>query len=85
MRVSAPSPQIIRHTRGPKASLAIPASGALRVESESRRRVSVLIDNFYGELENMRFVIVILELLGIDCDCRTCKKARVRYNWRGEQ
>ena len=31
------------------------------MESESRRRTSVLIDNFYGELENMRFVIVILE------------------------
>ena len=26
---------------------------------ESLKRVSVLIDNFYGELENMRFVIVI--------------------------
>ena len=54
MRVSGP---VTSHYETHGATLAIPASGGMRVES-SKRRVSVLIDNFYGELENMRFVIV---------------------------
>ena len=54
MRVSGP---VTSHYETHGATLAILASGAMRVES-SKRRVSVLIDNFYGGLENMRFVIV---------------------------
>ena len=54
MRVSGP---VTPHYETHGATLAIPASGARRVESP-KRRVSVLIDNFYGGLENMRFVIV---------------------------
>ena len=54
MRVSGP---VTPHYETHGATLAIPASGAMRAESP-KRRASVPIDNFYGELENMRFVIV---------------------------
>ena len=57
MRVSGPVTSHHETHTGTRASGLVPASGAGRVES--LRRVSVLIDNFYGDLENMRFVIVI--------------------------